>query len=122
MRAFDRLAILLLLAIHLAAASVPCPTPKLPDHEPGALAGAPAHPCPAHAGAENNPAQWFDSLCPCGCETGAPPGGSARTGPALLLAKIAALCAPDRAEPLAPPLQLARLALAPPDHVPLAIA
>jgi hypothetical protein len=124
MRAFSRLATIALLASHLAAASLPCPTAKsdepVPEH--GALASAPAHPCPGHADEEPEPAAWFDARCPCGCDTGVPPSGtSARTGPALLLAETAALCAPDRNERLAPPPQLARLALAPPDHVPLAI-
>jgi hypothetical protein len=123
MRAFHRIATVLLLAILLAVASVPCPNAKRPNPEPGALAGAAAHPCPGHANAGDAPSLWLDSLCPCGCEEGAPPGGDGmRAGPALLLATISALCAPDRGALLPPTLRLARPALAPPDHVPLAIA
>jgi len=118
-----RLATTLLLAIHLAASSAPCPNAKLPHHEPesGALSGGSAHPCPGHADTGDSPSVWFDSLCPCGCETALPGGVTARTGPALLLAELAALCAPDRDEPISAPLQLTPVALAPPDHVPLSI-
>jgi hypothetical protein len=120
-----RLATLLLLAVHLAAASAPCPSARLPDHEPesGALAGAAAHPCPAHADEHGAASAWFDSFCPCGCESGAPPGAdSSRTPPALLLAKLAGLHAPDRDAPGPSAPLLAPIAPAPPDHVPLAVA
>jgi hypothetical protein len=125
MRAFSRFATIVLIASHLAVASLPCPTAKshetVPEH--AALASAPAHPCPAHADAQSEPAAWLDAHCPCGCDTGAPPGGTtARTGPALLIVEIAPLRARDRGELLPPTLRLARLSLEPPDHVPLAIA
>jgi hypothetical protein len=120
-----RIATLLLLAVHLAAASAPCPSATLPDHEPesGAIAGAAAHPCPAHADAGSAASTWFDPLCPCGCESGAPPGANgSRIPPALLVARLTALCATNRVELTCAPLQLAPMALAPPDHVPLAVA
>jgi hypothetical protein len=121
-----RIATLLLLAIHLAAAALPCPKAKLPDLAPdsGALAGSAAHPCPGHAHDESAPSTWLDSLCPCGCESGgAPPSlDGSRIPPALLLADLPALRASDRADLVAPPLRPARVALAPPDHVPLARA
>lgn len=125
MSALARTATLLLLAIHLAAAAVPCPKAKLADHEPesGALAGGAAHPCPGHAHEDSAPSTWFDSICPCGCERGAPPGvDGSRIPPALLLADLVALGVPDRAEPYAPSPRLVRVALAPPDHVPLRVA
>ncbi len=125
MRAFSRFATIVLIASHLAVASLPCPTAKshetVPEH--AALASAPAHPCPAHADAQAEPAAWFDARCPCGCDTGAPPGGAtARTGPALLLAMPGPLGAPGRSEIRAPVARLAELALAPPEPVPLPIA
>ncbi len=120
-----RIATLLLLAIYLTAAALPCPKAKLPDLGPeaGALAGGTAHPCPGHAHDETAPSTWFDSPCPCGCESGAPPSiDGSRIPPALLLADLPAPRASDRAELVAPSLRPARMALAPPDHVPLARA
>ena len=125
MRAFSRFATIALIAGHLAVASLPCPTAKSHEsvREHAALASAPTHPCPAHADAQPEPAAWFDAHCPCGCDTGAPPGGTtARTGPALLLAIPIPLDAPDRIEIRAPVARLAELALAPPEPVPLPIA
>ena len=93
----------------------------VPEH--AALASAPAHPCPGHADADPDPAAWFDTRCPCGCETGAPPGGAtARTGPALLLAMPGPFVAPGRSPIFAPAVRLAELVLAPPEPVPLPIA
>ena len=116
MSACARIATLLLLAIHLAAAALPCPSAKLPDR-------APEHPCPAHAKADAAHSTWLDSFCPCGCESGAPPSiDGSRIPPALLLAQLTALAAPGLADAAAPPLRLVGLALAPPDPVPLAIA
>jgi hypothetical protein len=125
MSAPARIATLLVLAIHLTAAAATCPSAKLHDREPesGALAGSAAHPCPAHAGAGNTGSTWLDSLCPCGCESGAPPSiDGSRVPAALLLAQIAALGAPDRAVPAFHTLRFAGVALAPPDHVPLPVA
>jgi hypothetical protein len=118
-----RIATLLLLAIHLGAAALPCPKAKLPDlSDSGAVAGGTAHPCPGHAH-DGAPATWLDSACPCGCESGAPANvDGSRIPPALLLADLPALRASDRADLVAPPLRPARVALAPPDHVPLARA
>jgi hypothetical protein len=126
MRVFSRLATIALIASHLAAASLPCPTAKshetVPEH--AALASTPAHPCPAHAAADPDPATWFGTRCPCGCETGAPPGSgtTARTGPALLLAMPGLFVAPGRSPVFAPTVRLAELVLAPPEPVPLPIA
>jgi hypothetical protein len=76
-----------------------------------------------HADAGDAPSTWLDELCPCGCESGVAPGGSAsRTGPALLLAPLAGWVAAQADFAIRPTPRPARLALAPPDPVPLAIA
>ena len=93
-RAFSRLATIAAARDPSRGCAVALPGREVtrPRPEHAALAGAPAHPCPAHADAEPDPAAWFDTRCPCGCETGAPPGGAtARTGPALLLVMPAPL-------------------------------
>jgi hypothetical protein len=120
-----RVATLILLAIHLCAASAPCPTAALPERAPdhAALAGADSHPCPGHVPADAAASTWLDARCPCGCQSGAAPGnGVSRTGPALFVAGLAPLVRLAR-EALPPcPAQPADAAPAPPDHVPLAIA
>jgi hypothetical protein len=113
-----------LLAIHLAAASVPCATVTVADHEPlpEAISSDPTHPCPEHTRAHGASAR-FDEHCPCGCEEGVPLGGAnSRTGPALLLAELVVPCAGELDFANAVPFHPARIELAPPDHVPLPIA
>ncbi len=115
-----RFAAVLLVATHLAAGSAPCPK-ALPAHDqPDSVALAGTHPCPGHSQADDSPSEWLDARCPCGCQTGTAPGsGTARIGPALLLAELALVGAPDRDLRIAAPPPPARFAPAPPDHVPL---
>jgi hypothetical protein len=118
-----RFAILCGLAIHLAVASMLCPTPSLPAraHERDALAGASVHPCPGHPTAE--PTSWLDAACPCGCGDRVPLGGAtAQSGPALLLVAIDPLPDSERTRSSAPPQAFTQLALSPPEPVPLSIA
>lgn len=125
MSAAARLAVWLVLAIQLAGGSVPCPIAPHPERGPdhGALAEPSAQPCPMHADAGDPPATWVDALCPCGCESGAPPSSaSARTGPALLVAPLVVAIASPLDAAIAAPLAPAVRAPARPDHVPLAIA
>src|SRR5688572_31966731 len=120
-----RLAVWAVLAIQLAGASVPCPTAPLPEPHPdrGVLAASSQHPCPMHADAADAPSTWLDALCPCGCESGVAPGsGASRTGPALLVASLVGWVGSQGDFAIRRPLRPVRLALAPPDHVPLAIA
>jgi len=120
-----RLAVWAVLAIHLAGASVPCPSAPIPEHDSdrGALAASPEHPCPMHPDAGDPPSAWLDALCPCGCESGVAPGsGSSRTGPALLVATLVTRVASQREGTIAAPHLSALPAPAPPDPVPLPVA
>ena len=120
-----RIATLILLAIHLCAASASCPIAKFPTHapDPAVLAQADTHPCPGHPQTDDAASTWLDARCPCGCQSGVAPGnGVSRTGPALFVAELAPFERLAR-EPLPPcPTQPADATPAPPDHVPLAIA
>jgi hypothetical protein len=86
-RAAARLPLLLLAALHAAAASLPCPP------RPGAGAGRDAlaahgslavhatHHAPVPDGARGGAADDLRAPCPCRCEEGGPGGLAARLGP-----------------------------------------
>jgi len=140
MTPFARCGAIALAASLLAAAAVPCTTAPGAEHAPiravhaattaaldagPALGGDHAGPCPGHAhrraSSDPGPSTWLENRCPCGCGTATPPGGvTARTGPALLLASVGSLCAPERALIAAAGLRLIVVPPTPPDHVPLA--
>lgn len=86
-RALGALLPLLLVALHLAAASLPCP----PQADPS-------------AGAERTPE--LHAFCPCGCEGAAPATQSGQLGAALFPP-----AQPEAAKPHAAPLDGASLAL-----------
>jgi hypothetical protein len=114
---------LLVAALHLAVASLPCP-PSAPSSatraEHAAHAAGALHATHGAAPAGEAPGE-LRAPCPCGCRHGAAaPAAFARLGPALLAAAPAAAPPVGRSLLAAEPAGSARARAAAPDPVPRA--